>query len=302
MRSGTLEKLGIIKVVAGDSCAIEESGIKQLIIFKPTLGRVWEDSDYKDKKELMSEGEPEGNTKKLGKMSLILRQETKEKEVDECTVQFYSKTDGILEDLKVGVEARRFLYIYIYDALKECKSSPQDSFNFLIKYLATISDGDVTAMEKAKLNVVRAVFEVIRHPCHFNCTFHEYHVVVQLMEDDKYKMIYELLKIFRTQEYETYMVFYIENSLTLNELGIPHEECVEKMRLITLMEMCDADLEYSFENEVSEIENGRKNEDDIYEMLRDQITFMNNKTKLNIQWLSKLYQKSPMVIWRRVVD
>lgn len=61
--------------------------------------------------------------------------------------------------------------------------------------------------------------------------------MTQLEKDGKHALIYQLLKIFLTQRLNAYMEFHSANSAVLENYGLVHDECVSKMRLITLIDL-----------------------------------------------------------------
>jgi translation initiation factor 3 subunit M len=107
--------------------------------------------------------------------------------------------------------------------------------------------------------------------------------VSQLEKDEKYQLVYELLKIFLTKRLDSYLEFQTANSALLKDYGIfsarpvpmffspcelkylvhlgfisltfdeqstglVHEECVTKMRLMSLLDLssrCSGEIPYS---------------------------------------------------------
>jgi translation initiation factor 3 subunit M len=61
--------------------------------------------------------------------------------------------------------------------------------------------------------------------------------VTQLENDGKHALIYQLLKIFLTQRLNAFMEFHSGNPAVLQNYGLVHDECVSKMRLITLLDL-----------------------------------------------------------------
>jgi translation initiation factor 3 subunit M len=61
--------------------------------------------------------------------------------------------------------------------------------------------------------------------------------VTQLEKDEKHALIYQLLKIFLTQRLNAYMEFHSGNPAVLQNYGLMHDECVSKMRLITMLDL-----------------------------------------------------------------
>ncbi|KAL4030607.1 hypothetical protein IC575_008856 [Cucumis melo] len=66
--------------------------------------------------------------------------------------------------------------------------------------------------------------------------------VGQLEKDAKYSLVYQLLKIFLTQRLDAYMEFQAANSSLLKSYGLVHEDCIAKMRLLSLINDDEVEL------------------------------------------------------------
>jgi translation initiation factor 3 subunit M len=56
----------------------------------------------------------------------------------------------------------------------------------------------------------------------------------QLSKDSKYAQVYRLLYIFLTRHLDAYLEFHNANAALLKNYGLVHEECITKMRLMSL--------------------------------------------------------------------
>ncbi|KAL1824443.1 hypothetical protein DCAR_0312522 [Daucus carota subsp. sativus] len=157
--------------------------------------------------------------------------------VIEHVVPSFKKIDSFLKEWNLGVQDQRELFLSVSNILKESKSSAKDSFKFLTKYLATFSDEDAQNMAEAKEEAVRAVVEFVKTPDMFQCDLLDMPAVAQLEKDAKYESVYQLLKIFLTQKLDAYLEFHSANSSLLKNYGILHEDCVAKMRLMSLVDL-----------------------------------------------------------------
>ncbi|KAL2938671.1 Eukaryotic translation initiation factor 3 subunit M, partial [Bienertia sinuspersici] len=72
-------------------------------------------------------------------------------------------SSGKVTEHNLGVQDQRGLFLF-FNILKESKSSGKESFNFLIKYLATISLKDEHAMSEVKAKVANAILEFVKAP------------------------------------------------------------------------------------------------------------------------------------------
>ncbi|KAL0396604.1 UNVERIFIED_CONTAM: Eukaryotic translation initiation factor 3 subunit M [Sesamum calycinum] len=117
------------------------------------------------------------------------------------------------------------------------KISAKDSFNFLVKYLETFSGGDALTVAEAKEEAVHAIIEFVKAPDMFQGDLLDMPAIAQLEKDAVYALEYQLLKIFLTQRLDAYLDFHSSNSDFLERYGLVHEDCVAKMRLISLVDL-----------------------------------------------------------------
>ncbi|GAU29178.1 hypothetical protein TSUD_275970, partial [Trifolium subterraneum] len=157
--------------------------------------------------------------------------------VTEYIIPSFKKIDSFLKEWKVGVPEQRELFLAISNVLKENKSLSKDSFKFLTNYLATFSGEDAHILSEAKEEAVRAVVDFVRAPDVFQCDLLDLPAVEQLEKDAKYALLYQLLKIFLTQRLDAYLEFHTANSTLLKDYGLVHEECIAKMRLMSLVDL-----------------------------------------------------------------
>ncbi|KAG5621518.1 hypothetical protein H5410_006736 [Solanum commersonii] len=148
----------------------------------------------------------------------------------------FKKMDSFLKEWNLGVKDQRGLFLRISNILKETKGSAEASFKFLIKYLGTFSDEDVSAMNEANEEALHAIIAFVKAPDMFQCGLLDMPVIVQLEKGAKHALAYQLLKIFLTGRLDDYMNFHEANSELLKTYGLLHEDCVEKMRLLPLVD------------------------------------------------------------------
>ncbi|KAL0461569.1 UNVERIFIED_CONTAM: Eukaryotic translation initiation factor 3 subunit M [Sesamum latifolium] len=157
--------------------------------------------------------------------------------VTEYVVPSFKKMDNFLREWNLGVKDQRDLFLTVANILKDSKSSAKDSFNFLVKYLETFSGGDALTVAEAKEEAVHAVIEFVKAPDMFQGDLLDMPAIAQLEKDAKYALVYQLLKIFLTQRLDAYLDFHSSNSNFLESYGLVHEDCVAKMRLISLVDL-----------------------------------------------------------------
>ncbi|KAJ8544912.1 hypothetical protein K7X08_017495 [Anisodus acutangulus] len=157
--------------------------------------------------------------------------------VAEHILPSFKKIDSFLKEWDLGVKDQRELFLKISNILKETKGSAKESFKFLIMYLETFSSEDANAMNEAKEEALHAIITFVKAPDMFQCGLLDMPAIVQLEKDAKYALAYQLLKIFLTERLDDYLSFQEANSELLKTYGLLHEDCVEKMRLLTLVDL-----------------------------------------------------------------
>ncbi|XP_024642034.2 eukaryotic translation initiation factor 3 subunit M isoform X1 [Medicago truncatula] len=157
--------------------------------------------------------------------------------VTEYIIPSFKKIDSFLKEWKIGTPEQRELFLTISNVLKENKSLSKDSFKFLTNYLATFSGEEAHVLSEAKEEAVRAIVDFVKAPDVFQCDLLDMPAVGQLENDAKYALLYQLLKIFLTQRLDAYLEYHTANSTLLNDYGLVHEECIAKMRLMSLVDL-----------------------------------------------------------------
>ncbi|CDY43251.1 BnaC05g48440D [Brassica napus] len=160
-----------------------------------------------------------------------------EGKVTEYVVPSFKKIDNFLKEWNVDTKDQRELFLAIANVLRENKSLVKESLNFLTKYLATFSNDDAQVLGEAKEEAVRAVIEFFKASSIFQCDLLDLPAVAQLEKDAKYAPVYQLLKIFLTQRLNAYSEFKAANSECLQSYALVDEDCVTKMRLLSLVDL-----------------------------------------------------------------
>ncbi|XP_061366513.1 uncharacterized protein LOC133309728 [Gastrolobium bilobum] len=157
--------------------------------------------------------------------------------VTEYIIPSFKKIDSFMKDWKIGIPEQRELFLTISNILKENKSMSKDSFKFLNNYLVTFNGEDAHVLSETKEEAVRAIVEFVRAPDIFQCELLDLPAVGQLEKDAKYALLYQLLKIFLTQRLDAYLEYHAANSNLLKSYDLVHEECIAKMRLMSLVDL-----------------------------------------------------------------
>ncbi|VVB14639.1 unnamed protein product [Arabis nemorensis] len=142
--------------------------------------------------------------------------------VTEYLVPSFKKIDSFLKEWNIDIKDQRELFLAIAKVLRENKSLAKESLNFVTKYLATFSNEDTQVLGEAKEEA---------------CDLLDMPAIAQLEKDPNNAPIYQLLKIFLTQRLDTYMEFQNANSGFLQTYGLVEEDCVVKMRLLSLVDL-----------------------------------------------------------------
>ncbi|KAK1306333.1 hypothetical protein QJS10_CPA10g02011 [Acorus calamus] len=168
---------------------------------------------------------------------------TVEGEITDYITPLCRNADKFLKQWNIGTLDQRALFLSVSNVLKDKSWSPppKDSFYFLTKYLATFVGEDAYTMCEAKEVAVRAIVEFVKSPDRFQCDLLDMAAVEQLEKDEKYALMYQLLKIFLTQRLDAYLDFYAANSTLLKRYGLVHEDCITKMRLKSLADLGSSD-------------------------------------------------------------
>lgn len=168
----------------------------------------------------------------------------------ECVIPSFKNIDTFVGDWGIGKLEQRELFLAVARILKDQKGMSKEYFNFLNKYLATFdgSADDADVIGEAKEEAAAAIIEFVKSADLYQCDLLDMPAVAQLEKDEKYKPVYELLKIFLTQRLDSYLEFQSANSTLLQGYGLVHEECITKMRLMSLLDLsshCAGEIPYS---------------------------------------------------------
>ncbi|XP_020577212.1 eukaryotic translation initiation factor 3 subunit M [Phalaenopsis equestris] len=157
--------------------------------------------------------------------------------VTESIIPSFKLIDSFLQEWNIGKEDQRDLFLAISNILKDNKSMCKESFAFLSKYLTTFSTEEALAMNGEKEEAVRAIIEFVKSPDMFQCDLPDMPAIAQLEKDEKYALVYQLLEIFLAGRLDAYLDFHAGNSALLKSYGLVHEDCITKMRLMSLIDL-----------------------------------------------------------------
>ncbi|KAH0665108.1 hypothetical protein KY285_026314 [Solanum tuberosum] len=125
----------------------------------------------------------------------------------------FKKIDSFLKEWNLGVKDHMGLFLKISNIMKKSKGSAKESFKFLIPYVGTFLDEDASAKNE-KEEALHAIIAFVKAPDMFQCGLLDMSAIDQLEKDAKHALAYHEVSVVG---------------------GLLHEDCVEKMRLLTLV-------------------------------------------------------------------
>jgi len=134
------------------------------------------------------------------------------------------------------VKERRQLHMKIATALKSAGDSAM-TFKFIVKYLSLFEAADemVVAFPLAIEAAVIAIQDPVQHDC---AQLLRLAAVVALKSaSGKEASAHRLLEIFGSEKLASYQEFVSANKSAVADLGLDHESCVEKMRMLSLVNL-----------------------------------------------------------------
>lgn len=157
--------------------------------------------------------------------------------VTESIIPSFKMMDQFIQEWNIGKDEQRDLFLTISNILRDNKSMSKESFTFLSKYLTTFSLEEALTTNEEKEEAVHAIIEFVKFPDMFHCDLPDMPAIAQLENDEKYALAYQLLEIFLTRRLDSYIDFHATNSNFLKSYGLVHEDCITKMRLMSLIDL-----------------------------------------------------------------
>lgn len=147
-----------------------------------------------------------------------------------------------IKQLGLSVEQTRTLYKAIREILKDSGRS-LESYQFGVKYLSTFTSSDESQSQEAATVILEAIRlpEVLQYD-----TLLDIPVIKQLENSKNHSKVYSLLKIFVAENIEAYKTFSSQNADFMKSLELREEECIFKMRLLSLATLGSANQEISY--------------------------------------------------------
>ncbi|EFA81648.1 proteasome component region PCI domain-containing protein [Heterostelium album PN500] len=152
--------------------------------------------------------------------------------------------DTWLDDWSASIPQKRKIYKLISTIFKEKNS--MISHKFLVKYLNTFNKEDAG---EAQEESVRACIESISLQELFQSDYLLDLVAIGYLEtssNPKHKLTYELMKIFATEQLDSFIAFQSRNPSFLTDIGLKEEDCLQKIRLLSLATLTSEDASVSY--------------------------------------------------------
>jgi len=163
----------------------------------------------------------------------------------DVVIQHFKNLSVWLKIWGADVKQTRSLYKLVYTILEQANQRVE-AYNALIKYLSTF-DADVEGISSAKEEAVRVASQAIKLPEIHQCDeLLEMPAVKQLEKDSTYCKLYELLKLFACDKLEDFQHFHEENPDYLKSVGISHDECLKKIRFLSLATLASENHEIPY--------------------------------------------------------
>jgi len=140
----------------------------------------------------------------------------------------------------VGTAKVQTLLRSLYDAFVQCKQSERAS-KIMLELLGTFTEENAS---HAREDAIRCIVTSIADP---NTLLFDHLLTLKPVKFLEGELVHDLLTIFVTGKIKNYMQFHENNKDFIGSLGLSHEDCMQKMRLLTLMQIAEGKSEISFE-------------------------------------------------------
>lgn len=149
----------------------------------------------------------------------------------------------------VGISKLQHLLRILHEAFIECNQREQAT-RFMIELLATYTDDTAS---QASSDARKCIVTSLADPGQFLLDHLLALKPVKLLEGQP---IYELLTIFVSGRLSDYIQFYDKNKEFVESLGLNHTQNLEKMRILTFMQMAEGHTDIEFETIQQEMQLG----------------------------------------------
>jgi len=178
------------------------------------------------------------------------------KEILSMVTPQFEQLDSMLAEWGSDASKTRAMYQAICDAMGKHGDS-DGAHKYILRFLDSYQ-GD-KELESAKLQASTAVTEAIANPKVYQFdTYLQLDAVQALKGDSKYGKVYELLQLFAFKDLGDFNTFYGANSSYVDGLGLKKDECVLKMRLLSLCTLAAKQREIKYADIASGLQIGEE--------------------------------------------
>lgn len=158
-----------------------------------------------------------------------------------------NKLKSWLMELKVNTEKMQKLLRLLHEVLVECKQS-ELAAKVMIELLGTYTEDNAS---QARDDAHKCIVTSLGDP---NTFLMDHLLALKPVRFLEGELIHDLLTIFVSEKLSSYLTFYAANKDFVNSLGLSHEQNIQKMRLLTFMQMAENKKEIPFSVIESELQ------------------------------------------------
>ncbi|KAJ1484560.1 hypothetical protein T484DRAFT_1796769 [Baffinella frigidus] len=156
----------------------------------------------------------------------------------------FAQLDEMLAEWGTDIAKTRDLYTIIFTAMSTFDNK-EGAHEYRLKFLKSFAGESNLSGSKEQAKAV--VVEAIANAKVFQFdTYLELDAVAALQKDSTDAKAYELLKLFAGENLDAFNKFYAANTAYVNGLGLKKEDCLVKMRLLTLCSLAAAKKEIGY--------------------------------------------------------
>lgn len=166
---------------------------------------------------------------------------------------------------QIGLERTQDLYRLLNTSALECGKSEVAS-QIMIELLSTYTEENASHAEK---DAITCITSFLKDP---NTFLMDHLLTLKPVLFLEGKPIFDLLTIFVSEKLQDYIDFYNKQKSFVEGLGLDHEQNMQKMRLLTFMQMAEGQKEISYDTIMEELKIDRKEvEPFVFDVLRTQL-------------------------------
>lgn len=165
----------------------------------------------------------------------------------------------------IGLERTQQLYRLLNTSAIECGNSDLAS-QVMIELLSTYTEENASHAEQ---DAVTCITSFLKDP---NTFLMDHLLTLKPVLFLEGKPIFDLLTIFVSEKLQNYVEFYEKHKSFVDGLGLSHEQNLQKMRLLTFMQMAEGQKEIAYQNIMSELQISEKEvEPFVFDVLRTRL-------------------------------